>query len=218
MALTHRAILKEVAGGHVSDSPGIELYRVVKRNERGWNVYSVARGSSALEGFHMHVSGPLLIAQAATHIIWEACDLAHLGTTHVQLRAALQGFRVGAELCDSILLEMLVRCVPVPRRTRSSLLPVAIHHEPTLHAWVRPPCILPHPPLPTPPPPSPPPPAAWPPVPATTITDTAKISISVHLWTLVLQHVHACPHLCVTWQVECGMRGTEHGHARLRNF
>lgn len=79
MARVHKLIIKEVLDGHVSDSPNIELYRLLKQNEKGWNVYAVARGSSALEGFHRH------------------------------LCLALAGFRVGAELADCILLEMLVR-------------------------------------------------------------------------------------------------------------
>ena len=69
MEATHRNVLKEVRRGHVSDSPDIELYRVIKRNERGWNVYSVARGSSALEGFHLHVRTPVPSCLPSTHAV-----------------------------------------------------------------------------------------------------------------------------------------------------
>ena len=52
---------------------------MIRQHEKGWKVYNCARGSSPLEGWHVH------------------------------LRAAICGYCTGAELADSILLELLVR-------------------------------------------------------------------------------------------------------------
>ena len=76
---THRNVLKEVVRGHVSDSPKIELYTAIRTHESGFTIFSVARGSSALEGWHRH------------------------------LRDVLQGMDVSADLADAVLLEYAVR-------------------------------------------------------------------------------------------------------------
>jgi hypothetical protein len=78
-ASLHRNIPKEVVRGHVSDSPKIELYTAIRTHESGYSIFSVARGSSALEGWHRH------------------------------LRDVLQGMDVSADLADAVLLEYAMR-------------------------------------------------------------------------------------------------------------
>ena len=82
MQATHKSIVREVTRGHVSDSPSIELYRVQKRNEHGWNVYSVARGSSAVEGFHFHVTAFMLCFSHCLHTFLVTSSVSPPPTPH----------------------------------------------------------------------------------------------------------------------------------------